>query len=392
MGNKLRVFVSSSGLSTLYMAIYGRNSHQQGQTDLLFIDALALKPSQRELIYQAAQYHSFQGIFDLSRSLDENSSQVPGRIKQLTRKFKTHSVVKPIYDWLYAYKLRQEDLQHMHELVAVAGNFLNDSYASVELLLQPVLHVNKALLTKFPEAQVRYFEHGLGDYLDWKPEPTTQASFHCVFAEELSTYFGYKGEQTPNAIPLLGEKGFSELDSPFSQIFPQIQLAKIPKGKPVILLATQALAQFQVDTAYWDHFFTLCLNYIENPETAVFLLKPHPRQEPHVLVQMKHFFERKGLEIIIWEDPEVKSLNLEILFDALKEQVTHVFTPFSSALFYLSKLYPDRGIGFHYSLDSLSDFTQHTPDLYKKRWQSLRPYLKQVFGKNTIEMKPKPRR
>lgn len=387
MASKLRVFVSSSGLSTLYMAIYGRNSYQSGQTDILFIDALALKPSQRELIYQAAQYHFFQGIFDLSRSLDENSSQVPGRVKQLTRKLKTHSLVKPVYDWLYAYKLRQEDHQHMHELVAVAGDFLNNTYASVELLLQPVLHVNAALLSKFPQAQVRYFEHGLGDYLDWKPDLTSKARFHCVFAEELNTYFVHKGEETPHAIPLLGEKGFSDLDSPFSQIFPQIQSVSLPAGKPLILFATQALAQFQVDVAYWDHFFSLCLSYIENPEACLFLLKPHPRQEPHVLIQMKHYFERKGLEVIIWDDPEVKSLNLEILFDTLKDQVTHVFTPFSSALFYLSKLYPDQKIGFYYSLDSLSSFTQNTPDLYKKRWQRLRSYLKQVFGKHTIEMK-----
>ena len=388
MANKLRVFVSSSGLSTLYMAIYGRNSYHADHLDILFLDALALKPSQRELIYQAAQYHSFRGIFDLSRSLDENSSQVPGRIKQLTRKFKTYPFVKPIYDRLYAYKLRQEDQQYLHELLSVAGDILNDSYTSVELLLQPVLHLNAALLSKFPQAQVRFFEHGLGDYLDWKPDPTTQASFHCVFADELSTYFVHKGEEIPPAIPLLGDKGFSDLDSPFSQIFPQVQSVVLPQGKPVILLATQALAQFQVDAAYWDHFFSLCLTYIENPEASLFLLKPHPRQEPHILTQMKHYFEKKGLEIIIWEDPEVKSLNMEILFDALKDRVTHVFTPFSSALFYLSKLYPDQKIKFYYSLDSLDSFIQYTPDLYKERWQRLRPYLKQVFGKHTIEMKP----
>lgn len=387
MAKKLRIFVSSSGLSTLYMAIYGRNSYQSGQTDILFIDTLALKPSQRELIYQAAQYHSFEGVFDLSRSLEESSSQVPGRIKQLTRKFKTYPVIKPIYDWLYAYKLRQEDQQHLQELLAIAGDVFNDSYSKVELLLQPVLHINSALMTKFPQAKVRYFEHGLGDYLDWKPGRNSETTFHCVFAEELSSYLEQKGEEAPQVIPLLGEKGFAALDSPFPQIFPQMLAASVPKGKPVVLLATQALAQFQVEAAYWDYFFDLCLTYIEQPEAVTFLLKPHPRQEPDMLARMKRFFKSKDLELIIWEDPAVKSLNLEILFDTLKEQVTHVFTPFSSTLFYLSKLYPDREIGYYYSLDSLSSFVQHTPDLYKKRWRSLNPYLKQVFGRNTIEMK-----
>ena len=386
MMSRLRIFVSSSGLSTLYMSIYARKSYEKGQVDLLFIDALALKPSQRELIYEAAQYHSFEGIFDLSRSLDEASSQVPGKIKQLTRKLKTHAVIKPIYDFLYSYKLKQEDQQHLHDVMAIAGDYLTQGYESVELLLQPVLHLNPSLIHKFPEATIRFFEHGLGDYLDLESKRHPEAHFHCVFAEELKKYHEQIGRTTDRITPLLGHRGFEELDAPFLQLFPQLGSIVLPSGKPIALIATQALAQFQVDPGFWDFFFSSCLKQIESPQDYIFLIKPHPRQEADVLEEMKYFFERKSLEVILWEDPALKSLNMEILFDKLKDQVSHVFSPFSSTLFYLSKLYPDEGIRYYYSLHSLIPFLQHTPELYKDRWKTLHPYLKHVFGQNAIEM------
>jgi len=100
MNKTLRIFLSSSGLSTLYLSIYARQSAKGGETDLFFIDALSLKPSQRDLMLQAVAHHSYEQIYDLSRPMGETVTMVPSRRKQLTRQLKTKVGFKQVYHFL----------------------------------------------------------------------------------------------------------------------------------------------------------------------------------------------------------------------------------------------------------------------------------------------------
>jgi hypothetical protein len=77
----------------------------------------------------------------------------------------------------------------------------------------------------------------------------------------------------------------------------------------------------------------------------------------------------------------MRSLNVEFLYPALKQQIAGVFSPFSSAIFYLSYLYPSSEVIFGYALETVFSYTAQTPQLYIKRWRDLGPYLIEVFGK-----------
>ncbi len=386
MSNTLRIFLSSSGLSTLYLSIYARQSAKGGETDLFFIDALSLKPSQRDLILQAAAHHSYEQIYDLSRPVEETSTMVPNRRKQLTRQFKTRAGFKQVYDFLYKYKLMQEDQKHVQTLHKHAGKYLLQKYERVELHLQPVLHLNRAFQKLFPKAQMRFFEHGLGDYLDFDVTMKLGDLFHCVFASQLKHYYNQTGRKSDYIFPVISAKGFFDPDLELSSLFPQLQEIEVPWDQHIALIAVQALEQFQVDLAYWNHFLDLCLQRIEDPEDLLFLVKPHPRQEPEVVARVSHYLEEKGLSVQVWDKPELRSLNMEILFSVLIDRVKYVFSPFSSTVFYLSELYPSNLVQYFYSLQSIFPFTSKTPALYIQRWKDLHPYLQEVFGKRITEM------
>jgi len=386
MNKTLRIFLSSSGLSTLYLSIYARQSAKGGETDLFFIDALSLKPSQRDLMLQAVAHHSYEQIYDLSRPMGETVTMVPSRRKQLTRQLKTKVGFKQVYNFLYKYKLMQEDRMHMRTLHDRAGKYLQQEYERVELHLQPMLHLNRAFQKLFPKAQVRYFEHGLGDYLDFDVKMKQGDLFHCVFASSLKHYYNQTGRKSDHIFPVVSTKGFLDPALDLDSLFPQLQEIDVPRDQHIALIAVQALEQFQVEPKYWDHFLDLCVERIDDPEDLLFLVKPHPRQDPDIVARICQYLEGKGLSVLVWDKPELRSLSMEILFSILTDQVKYVFSPFSSTVFYLSELYPSSSIQYYYSLQSVLPFTTNTPELYVKRWKSLHPYLQEVFGKRAVEM------
>ena len=236
-------------------------------------------------------------------------------------------------------------------------------------------------------AEVRYFEHGLGDYLDTEKQFQDGEYFHCVFAEGLEAYYQKNGKAFAAIRSAVEKECFLAPDLLLDQYFPQINDIKIEGDKPIVLLASQATEQFKVDSkAFWEHFLGLCLQQIEEPRNYTFLVKPHPRQDGQVLYDICAFLREKGLEVVLWEQPELRSFHMEILFRGMYERVKYVFSPFSSTVFYLSQLYPTAAIEYYYSLQSIFPYSQNTPEIYLNRWKDLYELVQGALSKQAIEM------
>lgn len=386
MGENLRIFISTSGLSALYQSIYAKNTRGLHDRDLFIIDALALKPSQKEPILQAIQHHRFDWVVDMSFSLEESASQVPSLKKRLTRKLKILPGFKQVYDFLYEKQQAGQGNQLLQTLIGKNAQAFELSYQNVQLHTQPAVKLNDSILQKYPKAEIRYFEHGLGDYLDVESKIKEGITFHCVFDRELAAFRKKKGLPYDFVAPVVGEEGFLQKDIKLETYFPEINNITIPSEKPLILIATQALKQFEVSDDFWITFMDLCLEKIAHPEKFTFLIKPHPRQEKEVLDKIAEYLNSKELDVVMWDSPDLKGLHMEVIFRRLHAQVQYVFSPFSSAVFYLSRLYPGQQIQYFFGLNPLFEFTGNSPQMYVNRWKELYPLLKEVFGSHVSEL------
>ncbi|MCI4666996.1 MAG: alpha-2,8-polysialyltransferase family protein [Bacteroidia bacterium] len=389
MGKTLRIFISTSGLSALYQSIYAKNTKGSEDQDLFIVDALALKPSQKGPILQAISHHAYDWVVDMSLPMAENSSQVPSLKKRLTRKAKTLPGFKQVYDMLYQRQQAQESKKLQERLEEKCADAFGIDYEAFKLHTQPLVKLNSSIKNKFPTSDISYFEHGLGDYLDVMDDERgakTGIKFHCVFDEELRAFQENRGLKSSFIHPVVSEKGFLQDDLKLETYFPLINKVELPSEKALVLIATQALKQFEVSDAFWEKFLDLCVDRINEPSQYTFLIKPHPRQEKEVIEKIIDHLSAKGLDVLIWDKPELKSLNLELIFKKMYGKVAYVFSPFSSAVFYLSRLYPAKETQYYFGIQPLFEFTQNSPPMYVKRWKDLYPLLKEVFGKHVKEI------
>lgn len=386
---QLRIFLTSSCIATVYMSIYARQTKRRGQTDVLILDALALKPSHRELILQAAKLHKYHQVEDFSLENSEEATVVPSFNKHLTRTLKTQPGFKQVYNFLYYFHLKKVNRDHRKKLRKLFDPQFFEM-EEVDLIMQPVLHLHLPLRKLFPGAQVRLFEHGIGDYLDLAKKLKPGDLFHCVFDEPFRHFLMRRGRDSFEIYAAVPEDSFEKASRRFTRIFPQLKALRpqAPPKKKVAILAMQSLEEFFIPPAFWDTFIDLCISRIPDPSEVHFLVKPHPRQSAQALEGISLYFTENGYSFEIWDSPAIRSLSLEILFQVWLPYVKYVFSPFSSSVFYLSYLYPSKEIAYYYSLESIYPFTYRTPDLYKNRWTTLQEYIREVFGANAIELPP----
>lgn len=368
---KLRVFVTTSPFTTALMADYAARTAQAGQRDYLLMDAIRMSESYIDTIRQASSLHTFEAIHDFSQPIGEGESRKPNMRKQLTRKLKTLPVFKQVYGFFFQFKLKKEEKAFNKRLLAYIPALETDE---VEIHTQPNLHLNKALFPSFPEVPITYYEHGLGDYLDLKKKRNRAGVFRCVFAEGFKTFLAAQHIDV-DVEPVLSPTGLGTID------FDVLKTAReeIPSGKKLVIILLQPLEQQKVDLEFWPTFLQLVIERMKRTEDVLYLLKPHPFQGP----ESKEIIESslQGQDHLWLDSPHFASLNVEFLYPALAPDIAGVFSPFSSAIFYLSYLYPSPEVIFGYALETVFSYTAQTPQLYIKRWRDLDPYLVDVFGK-----------
>lgn len=201
----LRVFLASSHLGTLLITVYARRTAQVGTLDVLLIDHAPKKDSLRKTIMDTSGLHNWHAVYDLSVPLHEQTDLQPGLRKKLTRKFKSHPLVRPVYAVLLKRYIRKMQLQQ-EKLIreTLDPSLLTSSHQELGLLQETAL--NEALMRVFPKAQVRYFEHGLSDYMLYE-QHHCNAPFHCVFGEAFRSWIQSRGRHFENVAPLFSVNG-----------------------------------------------------------------------------------------------------------------------------------------------------------------------------------------
>ena len=342
--------------------------------DILVIDRIPVRSSTVRAIKQASLLHDFDQVVDLSLDkMDDTGLQGSFR-KRLTRRLKSKPGFKQLYDRLYS-KLRDNQKTQWALLLQEKIPALQEVYDEVLILSQPMIRLLPSARALFPNAPVHFFEHGLGDNLDITDEMRPADRFFALFGKEFPV---------PRIEPL--ELNFLQHKSLLQEAFPEGDQAfdGIPTAKPWTILALQPLEGFGVPNSYWDYFIErMCVHLL--PETVI-LIKPHPNQDMQVCSYVKKVLDTKGLESVLWDNQAAKFLNLEILFAFRSPLIAAVFSPFSSSIFYLSKLFPDHQARFFFSMKSLHGFTKKTPELIIERWKELDQKIDQFFSMNAVDI------
>ncbi len=368
------------------MGIYAaRTSHDT--LDLLLIDARPARSSQVEIIRQAAKLHDFHAIHDFSQPLGEAASTAPGLVKRLTRAYKTRPFFKQIYQALYKVKKQRTQAQLLEDILDCIPE-LQQNFEALEIHSQPELHLLTPLRQHFPTASVAFYEHGLGDYLDLRKWYKEGDLFRPVFDQAFSRFLSHQNLPNEFVQPLIPPHEFADIGKRFLEVF-RLDAgwqAPLAADTRLALFLFQPLERFNIPTDFWLYFIDLALSKVPSPESLHFLIKPHPLQSPEVISHVKAHFQQRNLSASILDLPDFRNVNIELLFGAMADQTDFVFTPFSSAIYYLAKFFPAPHIYYGYSLKSLSGFDQDLPSYIQERWTDVQAMIEMGFSDNTHDL------
>lgn len=377
---RYRIFLTTSPLNTLIVSSYASSTKRDEDKDVLILDFLAQKESSVFQIKKLASIHDYNQIHDFTIPLADTSVSNPGIIKKLTRYFKRQPGFKQVYDLLYWFRYRKDVRKFKGMLIA--KNILNESSQySVEINTQPLLRFHDPLIELFPTANVNYFEHGIGDYFDIIDSKKSRR-FFPLLESAFRNYLESNGIDSIKIEPLAID--FRNFRHIVTNLFPEI--SSLNKYQNVVLIVTQPLEDFSVSASFWSHFLEGVLAKVGQAERWNYLIKMHPRQNVESIEAITSFLKERNVEFNVIQDNGLNNLALEFLFGALMSHTRYVFTPFSSAIFYLPVLYPDADIAYYYSIKSLRDYSSLTASQYKARWRRIEELLKFTKSNSVKEL------
>lgn len=370
----LRIFLSSSHLSTLFMALHAKKTHSPDCKDILIVESAKIKESLLKLIHGTNIIHTWNEIHDFVSIVKDTQDLKPSFRKTITRKLKTKPIAKQVYDALYAIHVKNERKKLKERLQSLFRNY-NSSHVELHLLSQTLM--NPVLFELFPKAKVRYFEHGLGDYL-YMQELTHKGNFHCVFAEPYKKFLTEKKMNThfifPSAPP-------ADFENASMEITKNLRLSDSTVS-PCVFILMEDVKMYYVKKNFWKDYMERCLSGISSPQQYTYLLKPHPAQPIGSIEITKSFFEKQGLKYKLLDEPALTGMSAEVLFAQWKNNIHHVFALFSSSVFYLSVLYPLPHITYHYSYDYMAKHLGNATEQAKKHFKGLEELIEKVFSGN----------
>ncbi len=377
----LRIFLSTSHLSTIFMAIHAKKTHKAGDKDVLIVESARIKESLLKLIHDTGVVHQWNEIHDFVTMVSDDQNMKPTLQKTLTRKLKSKPVAKQIYNALYDAHLKSERKKLRSRLEKIFQKYLAASDIELNLLTQTPL--NPVLLDIFPKAKVNYFEHGLGDYL-YVQKPLHKGDFHCVFHEPFKKLLSEKKLDTGFVLPSVSPADFEEASLTILDRHPEQQViaGSFSSNKPSVLILMEAVEMYNVKKAFWTEYIEKCLKQIQNPKEHFYYLKPHPIQSKESIGITKDFFVRQGLEFKVLDHPVLVGMSSEVLFPLMKKNVRHVFALFSSSVFYTSVLYPSPATTFHCSYGFMEKNSKDAPDMYTEHFKGLKELVEKVFSYN----------
>jgi len=367
------------------MLSYARNTNKGNYTDVLILDTPPKKKSLKKAITDTQKIYQWDSIIDLSTTLDDNADFEPNTRKSLTRKLKGKPIIKPVYDFLLKIYLKQ---QQNKEVKIIQNKLLNKgNIIEVNLLTQTI--VNATLFKLFPKANVNYFEHGQGDYFFIQNIKSNNFYFYCVFADSFRKYLQSKKQENTYVKNLPDINNFSSLANEvieFNRNEAGIDNQLNIEGKLVLILM-ESVQIYNVPDAFWTDYLDLCLSQISNLNEYTFILKPHPLQSVKSLeISKKHLLKTRKLKVLVIENNEAVNYSVEVLYSIWKDNTQYVFSLFSSASYYISKLYGNEKTTFYYAYDFFKKYMDNAPKQFVAIYDGINDVVKNVLTENCIDI------
>lgn len=380
-----RIFLTTSHLSTVFITLYAKHTSDPGQDDILLIDHAPKRQSLVRHIKETAAQHAWRQVIDLSIAVSDAYDLKPTFVKRATRHLKHKLVFKQVYDALY--KMQQARRVTGH--IGLLRSHMQVRATGTKLFLMTETALNDALYQFFPGSQVSFFEHGLSDYL-LAPESTKKdALFYCVFADQYKSYLDAKGMPAGFVRSYFDPESFKSICDSFFNGKTEAKLLSDLAAQPgrCCLLLLQNLEMYQVDKDFWTLYIDRCLRQVANPEEYTFLIKPHPHQSSSTLLAIGDYLSAKKIKYKVLADAASAQMSIELAFSLLQQKVHYVFSPFSSAVFYLSRLFPLKPTVYYHSYEWFKrEHLQKAPPQFRKLFLSAEELIKGVFSANCKEI------
>lgn len=380
MKQRLRIFVTTSHISTVYMTLYADATKNEGDADVLLLDSGTRRQILIDLVRETSHAHSWKLYHCFSTAATEAHDFRPSLRKRLTRQWKVLPVVRKVYDILHALYLQKLDSNYKALLRRLLKNF--EDSATVELFVMTQTYLNGPLKQLYPQATVHYLEHGIGDYFYVLEKKEPGKKFDAVFGEPFRRYLANKQQPADWIFPLAGMGHFSSLSRQLLERHARLlHLENISKpGKPCVFILLEAVDMYEVPESFWTAYIDHILTQINTPSNFHYLLKTHPVQSQVSIEKTEAHLRKLGLSYTLLAEDKISSASAEVLFEMWADQTRHVFCLFSSGCFYLSQLYRGYDIQFWYSTEFMSRYIGNAPPQYKAHFEGLRPLIEQVFA------------
>lgn len=377
----LRIFVTTSHISTVYISLLARNTLQAGGKDILFVDIGTRRKEQVQLIGEASKIHSWLLFHSFATSVGHDHNFSPSSAKKRLRKLSNLPLLKLVYKLLRERHLRKLTAGYCNQI----KNYIRNSgydYDSVELFGMSQTYLNEPLKELFPGIAFNFLEHGIGDYMYAINEREFKNNMYVLFEQSFKRYLEKRKINSDWIKPIPGIAAFRTTAADLLKIHePTVRLNQLPKiTKPVVFVLLEAVDIYNVSILFWKEYLANICRQLNNPGQYHYILKAHPLQSHLSMKLSAEFFTEKGFDFLLLENDAYCGLSAEVMFEKWAHQTQHVFCLFSSGCFYLSQLYPDMGIQFWYSTDFMSKYLDNSPQQFKKHFEGLRPMIEEVFA------------
>ncbi|CAN5736593.1 hypothetical protein BH11BAC7_BH11BAC7_32410 [soil metagenome] len=375
----VRIFLATSQISTVYAMMISKASRTIGMKDVMFLDGSKRRKSLSTLIKNTAEVYNWDLVHDFSILMEEDYDFNPTITKSITRKVKAWPMLRWLYKMLLGKKTAVAELKYRDELKQVLASYLEEG-VKISLFLQTRTFLNRSLLQLFPDAEVNYLEHGMGDYYYMLDPKTVKGNFYCLFAESYKRFLAQNGNSSEWVKQLPGISTFAGIAQKLNA--QESNPISVPGDKPYIFILLEAVDMYEVKPAFWSEYPDHIFAQLKNPSAYHYLLKPHPMQSSFSIAATKEHFDKQGYCYTLITKPDYITRGAEVLFQQWADKTEHVFCLFSSSVYYLSKLYSDDNITFWYSTEFLSRYISNAPPQYYKLFKEIRPLIENVLVEN----------
>ena len=370
------------------MIAYARKTNMGNYKDVLILDTPPKKESLTKVITDTVKIYPWTEIVNLSTTIPEDADYTPNARKSITRKLKGKPIIKPIYDFLLKLYLKKEQNKEAKTIT----NRLSQLGEVTQLNMLTQTGVNDTLRKLYPQAELNYFEHGQGDYFFIQNIKPACFNFYCVFADRFKQYLQSHQQDNIYVKNLFDATDFCalakeviETDAQKEQIKKQLHI----QGKLVLILM-ENVQIYNVSDVFWTDYLALCIAQIDKPDDYTFILKPHPAQsQKSIAISKEYMLTTRNLQTLIIENKHAVNYSVEVLYSLWRDNTVYVFSVFSSALYYISKLYGNKKTTYYYAYDFFKKYISDAPPQFIEIYKGIEDVVKNVLTENCLNISDK---